>query len=174
MAKVPVHPDARVQALLEQIRERESAQGIDRLRLVHRAGPAKVIVLSSIPLDVTVDELVRWRDVIPSRLEQAMARGDALPLSKSELARVYPDLWPSAAAVEIDLRREKGDISLVRDSTRGLSPFSARVAYWRSPTQRKPYRALLRDGRDACAALEAVVGPVLRVVVVAPSFKIVA
>src|SRR5574337_201002 len=33
--KVDVHPDARVQAVLEQIRECESTQAIDRLRLVH-------------------------------------------------------------------------------------------------------------------------------------------
>jgi hypothetical protein len=163
VAKVPVHTDPRVQLLLEQVRERESAQGIDRLRLVHRQWPAKVIVLSNLPLDVTVDQLVTWRDIIPSRLERAVARADAVPLSKAELARAHPDLWPSAAAVEIDLRREKGDISLVVDSIWGLSPFSVRVAYWRTPSQRKPYRAVLRDGRDPRAALEAVVGPVLRV-----------
>jgi hypothetical protein len=53
-ATVWVHPDPRVQALLEQVRERETGQAIDRLRLIHRAVPARVIVLSNIVLDLTV------------------------------------------------------------------------------------------------------------------------
>ena len=45
--KVLVHPDPRVQAVIEQVRERETAQAIDRLRLIHRTVPARVIVLSN-------------------------------------------------------------------------------------------------------------------------------
>jgi hypothetical protein len=37
---VAVHPDHRAQTLLEQIRERESVQAIDRLRLVHLSAGA--------------------------------------------------------------------------------------------------------------------------------------
>jgi hypothetical protein len=76
-SKAAVHPDSRVQALLEQIRERESVQAIDRLRLVHRSLPARVLILSNLVLDITVDRLVTWSEIIPSRIEQAFcaARG---------------------------------------------------------------------------------------------------
>ena len=37
--EVPVHPDRRAQAILEQVRERELEQAIARLRLVHRDRP---------------------------------------------------------------------------------------------------------------------------------------
>jgi hypothetical protein len=43
--EVAVHPDPRCQAILEQVRERETEQAVDRLRLVHRERPARVLVL---------------------------------------------------------------------------------------------------------------------------------
>ena len=46
---VQVHPDLRVQALVEQIREREVEQMVGRLRLVHRTTPARVFLLSNLP-----------------------------------------------------------------------------------------------------------------------------
>jgi hypothetical protein len=62
-AMTQVHPDWRVQALLEQIRESESTQAIDRLRLL-RSHPdglrRRVFILCSVPLDVTVDHLESW------------------------------------------------------------------------------------------------------------------
>ena len=80
--EVAVHPDPRVQAILEQIRERETEQAIDRLRLIHRDRPARVIVLSNVPLDLTVDRLVTWNEIMPDRLTVAAARLDGvLPLA---------------------------------------------------------------------------------------------
>ena len=80
-ALVEVHPDPRVQEFVEQVREQEIAQAIDRLRLVHREVPAEVFVLSNIVLPVTVDRLVNWRGLMPSRLDVAAARLDGvLPL----------------------------------------------------------------------------------------------
>jgi hypothetical protein len=77
------HPDDRVQRVLELTREAETAQAIDRLRLIHRATTARVILLSNLPVDVEVDRLVTWRELMrgPSRLEQAASRGPAVPLS---------------------------------------------------------------------------------------------
>ena len=53
--------------------------------------PARVLLLSNMPVDITIDRLVRWRDIMPSRVEQAAARGDAMPLSPAELLG-YPEL----------------------------------------------------------------------------------
>jgi hypothetical protein len=45
------------QAILEQIRDAEVIQGIDRLRLIHNKHPKLIYVLGSLPLDITVDRL---------------------------------------------------------------------------------------------------------------------
>jgi len=61
--KVKVHPDRRVQAVVEQIREAEMLQAIDRLRLIHSPRKKTVVILCNIPLDIPVDELVTWRQL---------------------------------------------------------------------------------------------------------------
>jgi hypothetical protein len=73
-AMVEAYPDPRVQCIVEYIREQESIQAIHRLRLVHRAEPAEVLILSSVPLPITVDRLVSYLELIPSRIELAAAR----------------------------------------------------------------------------------------------------
>jgi len=47
-AEVSVHPDARVQAVVEQSREAEMLQAIDRLRLIHTKRRKTVYILCSI------------------------------------------------------------------------------------------------------------------------------
>ena len=49
--EVLVHPDPRIQKLHEQIREGESTQTLDRLRLVHAPQSKRAILVSNIPLD---------------------------------------------------------------------------------------------------------------------------
>ncbi len=100
------HPDARVQAVLEQMREAESQQAIDRLRLVHATSPKAVYILSNIPLDIDVDELLTWSEMMSgSRLRQAWERsGGVLPLEPVWLATNFPQLWKSPAAAKQDVR----------------------------------------------------------------------
>jgi hypothetical protein len=57
-ANVSVHPDPRVQAIVEQGREAEMIQAIDRLRLIHNEKRKTVYILCNIPLDLPIDELV--------------------------------------------------------------------------------------------------------------------
>jgi hypothetical protein len=84
-ARVRVHPDRRVQAAVEQIREAEMVQGIDRLRLIHSAREKTVFILCNIPLNIPLDKLVTWRELYgDSRLARALERceeqgWDALP-----------------------------------------------------------------------------------------------
>ena len=104
--EVLVHPDKRVQAVVEQIRERESTQAIDRLRLIHATSPKEVILLSNVPLDIEVDVFLAWDEIVyGTRLERAWAtlRG-VMPLSPGWLATRFPELWTSEAAAEADVR----------------------------------------------------------------------
>ncbi len=105
---VVVHPDQHVQAILEQLRERESEQALDRLRLIHAKKPKFVYLLSNLPLDVTVHQLLDWDDLMHgSRIERAWRKteGGALPLDAEWLAENHPDLWPSPSAAKNDVQR---------------------------------------------------------------------
>ena len=113
---VQVHPDLRVQALVEQVREREIEQMVGRLRLVHRDRPARVLLLTNLPTALPVDRFTTWEGIMPGKMEQAIVRGrGVLPLSDAELARVHPDLWATAKEVEHWLAR-KGPQVPIRES----------------------------------------------------------
>ncbi|HEX8373585.1 MAG TPA: hypothetical protein VF606_00210, partial [Geminicoccaceae bacterium] len=160
--EVAVHPDPRCQAILEQIRERETEQAVDRLRLVHRPRPARVLVLSNLPLDLAVDRLVTWRELVPKRLAVAAARLDGvLPLAPAWLAERFPDLWETAEAARHEVKRtELMGQTPNRDSYLGfgpLTPAAYRLVGQRGP---RPTRALVRAAHPSPeAALAALVGP---------------
>jgi hypothetical protein len=105
-ASVRVHPDRRVQAVVDQTREAEMLQAIDRLRLIHSAREKTVFILCNIPLDLPVDELVTWRELagdgrLPKALEICEEQGwDALPLAAKQLHRLFPELWGTKKAAE--------------------------------------------------------------------------
>ena len=143
---VQVHPDLRVQALIEQTREREIEQMVGRLRLVHRRTAARVFILSDVPTALPVNRLVTWAEVIPSKMEQAIAAGrGVLPLSHAELARVHPNLWATAKEVEHWLAR-KGPQLPVRDLYWNVGTLSvATLVSYRRPGHRRgsPHQAVL-------------------------------
>jgi hypothetical protein len=138
--------------------------------------PARVFLLSNTPTRLAVDRLVTWDALMPNRLEQALLRtGGVLPLSRSELARVFPDLWPTPKAVERWLahERQKGPQTLILDSYWGLGPLSeaTAVTYRRAGQSRgSPHRAVLpgrvEDAAAAGAALAVFLGEVEQVQVV--------
>ncbi len=86
----PIHPDRRVQRVLELIRENELVQAIDRLRLIHSDRCKRVIILCNIPLDITVDEL-RTLDELAGTPGRLGARG------RLELAQNTVGLVPLGA-----------------------------------------------------------------------------
>jgi hypothetical protein len=105
-ANVAIQPDPRVQTVVEQSRETEMIQAIDRLRLIHNEKRKTVYILCNIPLDIPVDELVTWKQLTGDRrLSDALAecdeRGwDALPLAAKEMSRPFPKLWATTKAAE--------------------------------------------------------------------------
>lgn len=90
--KCSAHLDARVQAVIEQVREAGMIQMIDRLRLLHNREPKEVVILCSIPLDIEVDRLVTWEELAGNQrlnklLDMCAAEGLAAgPLTPSWLA----------------------------------------------------------------------------------------
>lgn len=155
-----VHPDARVQEVIELHRECETLQAIDRLRLVHSPTRKLVMLSSNLPLDLDVDELRTWHDFIHgSRIEQALdANGGTLPLAPAWLVDHYPQHWSTAAAAKKDVQRElkKGHFS-TSISIRKMSPLTYQ---YRLPGQRRWSQCLsrLRTVKKVLAALKRMVG----------------
>lgn len=107
-----VHRDQRVNRVLEQIRERETLQAIDRLRLIHNSKQKHVWILSNLPLDLTIDQLVTWRELANdgTPMERAFRqykRRGVMPLSPQLLHHRHPDLFPSENAAKQSVRRFK-------------------------------------------------------------------
>jgi hypothetical protein len=100
---VQVHPDPRCQAVLEQVREAEIAQAIDRVRPVFNR--RRIIVLTNVALDLTVDHAWTWPQLRPGKFVNALARHGVLPLSAGDLCRGFPDLWRSESTAKSDLKR---------------------------------------------------------------------
>lgn len=69
------HPDDRVQALLENVREAESLQAIDRLRLVHNENQKQVYILCNLPLpNLVLNRILTWRELLDggAKLERVL------------------------------------------------------------------------------------------------------
>ena len=158
-----IHPDPRVQRVLELHRERGTAQAIDRLRLVHADMPKQVLILCNIPLDITVDQLQTW-DRIRSggtRIARAYQRSaGALPLVPSLLAKCYPDLYETQKSAERDLERTRFETPKHQiDSIRSLGVSKFRPPVTGRGGSRKYSRALLAADTDgARAQVEAAIG----------------
>jgi hypothetical protein len=64
----------------------------------------KIFVLTSLALDLTVDQALPWPELRPGRFAHAFARLGVLPLSAGDLAKGFPDLWKDQKAAEEALR----------------------------------------------------------------------
>jgi hypothetical protein len=159
--EVEVHPDPDIQALLEQFREAETAQAVDRLRLIHNDTPKRVLIISNLVLDLTVDVLRQWREVMPTRLRLVARSADAVPLSTRELARCFPLVWPSGAAARADLRRRGlNRAESLMEYILGFRPYLSRAEYRRPGEPGRPVQALVSGPRElARETLASVVGP---------------
>jgi hypothetical protein len=97
--------DSRIEAVHQQIREAESIQAIARLRLVHNKQRKRVFILSNVPLEVPVDQLVKFDDLMPDRLEYEFLKAGNIPLSPLGLLKLRPDLASSEDAARMMLKR---------------------------------------------------------------------
>jgi hypothetical protein len=157
--RVRVHPDRRVQAVVEQVREAEMVQAIDRLRLIHSEREKTVFILCNIPLDMPVDELITWRQLagdgrLVKALEACEENGwEALPLTPGELTRLFPELWGTEKAAEHWLGNNPLNplISIIR-------LWGVIGAYRRAGRRGRWSKALVRHGADPRVALAGVLG----------------
>ena len=157
--EVAIHPDPRVQAVLEQVREAEVVQAADRVRPVFNR--RRLVLMNSLVLDVTYDRVMTHKELVAggTRWERAMAATGIVPLNATELHAMHPGIFPSKAVAADWLKRPglRGGISQIELHLRFAPPCRYRPK-GRSGT---PSRVLIDPERhpDPRAALEAVAGP---------------
>jgi hypothetical protein len=158
--EVDVHPDPRAQEILEQIREAEVMQGVDRPRPVfnHRA----LALLNDLVLDVTYDRTYRHDELVAggNRFDVAWFRSGILPLGAGDLHRAHRRLFPSESAAKDALAGfgNNGGVAQIC-SLLGYPPI---FAFRRKGQRGKASRALidLRRHPDPLRALRAALGDV--------------
>ena len=173
--KEAVHPEPKVQAIMEQGRERQAVQGIDRIRPVRAVEPKRVWILCDLPMPITVDELVTWDGLLlRARLATELATNGVLPLSAKHIAQYKPRLFtpgiaegqnPTVRAVQIALAKARLTLKAHRnDPTNYLvDPFRCAFALFRTRAGGPERLALIwRDCADPKAALTQALGEVVK------------
>ena len=161
------HRDPRVHEVLMQIREAESIQALDRLRLIHNTDPKLVILLSKLPLPgLQVDQLLPWSELTRgSEFERLYHHsGGILPLNTSWIAQKTGK--PIEAAKKAIQRLLKKGHSLLRFSKWKMSLLDQpRLAQYRPVGQRSWSKFLSAHTTDhqAQTALEALLGTQVKV-----------
>lgn len=124
------HADPIAEAVRWSICEGELIQAIGRGRGVNRtaATPLEIDLLTDVVLPVTVDALVTWSDLRPTRRDLMALTGIVLE-NAADMAACFPELWPTREAAKKDGQR-KGTNDYYGDLYNSrLSPSSAEVTY---------------------------------------------
>ncbi len=137
------HPDRRVQDLLELTREHEIAQAIDRLRPVRDRdiGKAGVFILTSIPLDMTVDYLWDWKHLQEFIKLWEISDG-VIPLNREHLKKCFPDEVKTISGSRLLAGRLKRLHSLISIYIRQSDLFSR---YKTNPSARNHSQAIISE-----------------------------
>ncbi len=116
---VQCHSDYRVQQFIHLVRENESEQAIDRIRLVHHQKGQSlkpIFIISNVPLDIEVDELVSLPQFLsgPSKLKTVWDRngGRVLPLITQWILKKNRDLFKNSRQVRTVIDKEMEYVSI--------------------------------------------------------------
>jgi hypothetical protein len=84
-------------------------QAIARLRLVWADYQKRVFLLSNLPVEMPVDHLIEFNDLMPDRLEMELIKTGDLPLTPLGLEKMRSDLGLSKEATKSLYRRSKAN-----------------------------------------------------------------
>lgn len=124
------HADPIAEAVRWSICEGELIQAMGRGRGVNRtaATPLQIDLLTDVVLPVTVDALLPWPDLRPTRRDLMALTGIVLE-NAADMATCFPELWATREAAKKDGQR-KGTNDYYRDLYNSkMSPSSAEVTY---------------------------------------------
>jgi hypothetical protein len=104
---------------------------IPQLWFAPPADPLSIDLLTDVVLPIAVHEVVSWEDIKPTRLDAMAAAGVVLE-NAADMARAFPELWPSHDAA----RQEKA-----RSVTFGYGSSWVSVWWLRDQATRAPTSA---------------------------------
>jgi hypothetical protein len=99
--------DPRIEAVQKQIREAETVQAIARLRLVWADYHKRVFLLSNLPVEMPIDHVIEFNDLMPDRLEMELFKTGDLPLTPLGLEKMQDNLGLSKGAAKKLFQRSK-------------------------------------------------------------------
>ena len=124
------HVDPIAEAIRWSICEGELIQAIGRGRGVNRTADTvlEIDLMTDVVLPVTVDTLVAWSDLRPSRRDLMALKGIMLE-NAADMAACFPELWPSADAARQDRVRSVTNCYYRDFYNSQMSHSSAEVTY---------------------------------------------
>jgi putative DNA primase/helicase len=124
------HADAIAEAVRWSICEGELIQAMGRGRGVNRtaATPLEIDLLTDVVLPVSVDALVPWSDLRPTRRDLMALTGIVLE-NAADMAACFPELWSTAAAARQDRSRSVTNCYFRDLDNSQMSHSSAEVTY---------------------------------------------
>ncbi len=154
--KTKYHPDRRVQDLLELTREHEIAQAIDRLRLVREKNfEPMVYILTSIPLDITVDHLWDWKH-LQEFIKLWETSDGVIPLNPEHFRICFPGRVETNSGAQKVAARIRNTLPLIELYIRHRDVFSR---YKVSPSAKTYSKAIISPKHpDRKKALEDILG----------------
>ncbi|WP_435137733.1 hypothetical protein [Pseudopelagicola sp. nBUS_19] len=103
--QVRAFSDPRIERLHAQEREAETIQAIARLRLVHSKTMKRVFLLGNLPIEMPVDRLVTFDELMPDGLERELLDKRNLPITALGIVRMRPDITELVNTAKQKLRR---------------------------------------------------------------------
>ncbi|MDN2579003.1 toprim domain-containing protein [Aquibium sp. ELW1220] len=130
----PLAMEAHVDPIAEAVRwsicEGELIQAIGRGRGVNRTADTvlEIDLLTDVVLPVTVDALVSWSELRPTRRDLMALSGIVLN-NAADMATCFPDLWPTREAAKKDGQRKGTNCYYRSFYNSRMSPSSVEVTY---------------------------------------------
>lgn len=84
--------DPRIEAIHKQTREAETVQAIARLRLVHAETIKNVYLLGNLPIEIPVNRLISWNELMLNDAERDLLKFGNVPLTARGWREMRPDL----------------------------------------------------------------------------------
>jgi putative DNA primase/helicase len=102
------HPHPVAEAIRWQIAEGELVQIIGRARGVNRteADPVDVLVMTSVPLPVPLNEIIAAAHLAPSPADLMLAAGGVVLSDPTDAAAAYPHVWATRKAAKSAMERQ--------------------------------------------------------------------
>lgn len=87
--------------------EGQLLQALGRGRGVRRtvSNPLEIFICTNVPLPIQVDQVIKWCDLAPSKIEQDIARLGCSPMAYGEMVRVNPDRYKDRNAARYAVKK---------------------------------------------------------------------